>query len=54
MRLSSWFPYTLSLSLWTASVLAAEGSDVIDLDSSNFDSIVKPESLILVEFFAPW
>lgn len=54
MRLSPWLPSFISLSIWTASVLAADGSDVIDLDASNFDTVVKPESLILVEFFAPW
>lgn len=37
------------------SVVAADGaSDVISLTSSNFDAIVNPEPLILVEFFAPW
>ncbi|KZT19258.1 protein disulfide isomerase [Neolentinus lepideus HHB14362 ss-1] len=47
--------------LSTASMLAfvglaaAEGaSDVIDLNPSNFQSLVNPESLMLVEFFAPW
>jgi hypothetical protein len=35
-------------------VFAAEDSDVIDLTGANFDSIVKPAELILVEFFAPW
>jgi len=54
MRVSSWGPFLASLSIWTASVLAADGSDVIDLTSSNFDSIVTSEALILVEFFAPW
>ncbi|KAI0921126.1 hypothetical protein AcW1_004792 [Taiwanofungus camphoratus] len=34
------------------SVVAADG--VISLTSSNFDAIVNPEPLILVEFFAPW
>ncbi|TFK55920.1 protein disulfide isomerase [Heliocybe sulcata] len=45
----------------TASVLAfaglaaAEGaSDVIDLNPSNFETLVNPEGLMLVEFFAPW
>lgn len=34
----------------------AEGdsSDVLDLTKDNFASTVDPESLILVEFFAPW
>lgn len=29
-------------------------SDVIDLTPDTFDEIVKPEPLMLVEFFAPW
>ncbi len=44
--------------LSAASLLAlstlVSASDVIDLTPDNFDAIVKPESLILVEFFAPW
>jgi protein disulfide-isomerase A1 len=36
-------------------LVAAEGaSDVLELKTDNFDSSVNPESLILVEFFAPW
>ena len=35
-----------------ASVAAA--SDVIDLTPDTFDDTVNPESLMLVEFFAPW
>ncbi|KAI0081769.1 protein disulfide isomerase [Panus rudis PR-1116 ss-1] len=41
----------LSLLAVVSGVLA---SDVIDLTPSNFDSIVNPEKLMLVEFFAPW
>ena len=37
-----------------ASLVAADASDVISLTSENFDAVVKPEPLILVEFFAPW
>lgn len=33
---------------------AALASDVIDLTMDDFESIVNKESLILVEFFAPW
>lgn len=37
------------------SLVGAEGtSDVIDLTPNNFNAIVNPESLMLVEFFAPW
>ncbi|KIO19272.1 hypothetical protein M407DRAFT_31090 [Tulasnella calospora MUT 4182] len=34
--------------------LAAAASDVLNLTSENFESTVNKESLILVEFFAPW
>ncbi|KZT74384.1 protein disulfide isomerase [Daedalea quercina L-15889] len=37
-----------------ASYVAADASDVINLTAENFDAVVKPEPLILVEFFAPW
>jgi len=30
------------------------GSDVLELDAENFDQTIKDNSLILVEFFAPW
>lgn len=46
MRLSS-----LSFLSFLSAVLA---SDVIDLNPGNFNEIVNPESLMLVEFFAPW
>jgi len=52
MRVSTLLPPLFSL--WASVVLAAEGSDVLDLDATNFKSVVDPESLILVEFFAPW
>lgn len=29
-------------------------SDVIELTAETFDSVVNPEELMLVEFFAPW
>jgi len=45
---------TVSLAALFALARAGEDSDVIDLTPSNFDEIVKPESLMLVEFFAPW
>ena len=50
MRFSHFFPSAAAFALFTA-VLA---SDVIDLTHDNFDAVVNPESLILVEFFAPW
>ncbi|GBE79475.1 Protein disulfide-isomerase [Sparassis crispa] len=34
--------------------LAEGASDVIDLTPANFESVVNPEPLVLVEFFAPW
>lgn len=37
-----------------ASLVAADASDVLSLTSENFDAVVKPEPLVLVEFFAPW
>ncbi|KAG1768164.1 thioredoxin-like protein [Suillus occidentalis] len=33
---------------------AAESSDVLNLTKDTFSSVVNPESLILVEFYAPW
>jgi len=42
-----------SLTLATLA-LAEAASDVIDLTPANFKSVVDPEKLILVEFFAPW
>ena len=54
MRFSRLFSSATALALVSV-VLAADGaSDVINLTSNNFDAIVNPESLILVEFFAPW
>ncbi|KAI0660987.1 protein disulfide isomerase [Cubamyces menziesii] len=50
MRFSHLFSSAAAFALFTA-VLA---SDVIDLTHDNFDAVVNPESLILVEFFAPW
>jgi protein disulfide-isomerase A1 len=53
MRLSTLL--TTASSLLLATLALAEGpSDVVDLTSSNFNSLVTPEKLILVEFFAPW
>lgn len=50
MRVSRLFSSTVAL----AFIQAVLASDVIDLTPANFDSTVNPESLILVEFFAPW
>jgi len=53
MRFSRLFSSATVLAL--VSVVVADGaSDVINLTSDNFDAVVNPESLILVEFFAPW
>ena len=51
-----WSSFTTSVVAVAAATLAAaaEDSDVINLTSSNFISTVNPESLMLVEFFAPW
>jgi len=35
-------------------IVSAEQSDVITLSKDNFKTIVEPEKLILVEFYAPW
>jgi len=43
-----------ALILGSSLVSATEGSDVVDLNADNFLSLVDPEALILVEFFAPW
>jgi protein disulfide-isomerase A1 len=57
MRVSSFSPVVLAL---LTSVVRADGdesaapSDVLSLTASTFESSVNPESLILVEFFAPW
>lgn len=53
MRISSLLASLVSLTLATLAVAEA-ASDVIDLTPSNFKSVVDPEKLILVEFFAPW
>jgi protein disulfide-isomerase A1 len=38
-----------------AALIVAEGvSDVLNLDATNFKSLVDPEEMILVEFYAPW
>ena len=34
--------------------VSAQESDVISLTKDTFKTIVDPEKLILVEFFAPW
>ena len=33
---------------------SAQDSDVIELDSANFDDIVADLDVVLVEFYAPW
>lgn len=53
MRIQSLLVPAFSLTL-AALALADTASDVIDLTPANFKSVVDPEKLILVEFFAPW
>ncbi|PCH41025.1 protein disulfide isomerase [Wolfiporia cocos MD-104 SS10] len=53
MRFSHFFSSATVLAL-VAAVAADAASDVINLTSDNFDAVVNPSSLILVEFFAPW
>lgn len=53
MRFSHLFSSATALAL--ATVVVADGaSDVLSLTADSFDSVVNPEPLILVEFFAPW
>ena len=49
MRFSRWLSSAAAL----AFVQAVLASDVIDFTPATFDSTVNPESLMLVEFFAP-
>lgn len=51
MKLSLFSP---ALALAFATYVLADGSDVISLTQADFESTVNAESLILVEFFAPW
>lgn len=51
MKLSIFSP---ALALAFATYVLADGSDVINLTQADFESTVNTESLILVEFFAPW
>ncbi|KAI0005007.1 thioredoxin-like protein [Russula compacta] len=53
MRIQSLLVPAFSLTL-AALALADTASDIIDLTPANFKSVVDPEKLILVEFFAPW
>ncbi|KAF8897574.1 protein disulfide isomerase [Infundibulicybe gibba] len=53
MRLSSLSAPAAVLAL-AALVCAENASDVISLTAATFDDLVKPEPLMLVEFFAPW
>lgn len=51
------FSTPASLLAFAALVLANEEaapSDVLNLTAANFETTVNGESLILVEFFAPW
>lgn len=54
MRLSRVISSVAALAATALVVGAADSSDVLDLTPDNFVSTVNPESLILVEFFAPW
>ncbi|KAH7914164.1 thioredoxin-like protein [Hygrophoropsis aurantiaca] len=57
MRLSSLVSTASAIafaSLVAADASDATASDVLSLTAETFESTVNPESLILVEFFAPW
>lgn len=48
---------TSALALALVTIALADGdapSDVLNLVATDFDAKVNPESLMLVEFFAPW
>lgn len=53
MRFSS-FLSAIALASLASADDAPESSDVLNLTKDNFSSIVNPEPLVLVEFFAPW
>ncbi|KAK9764406.1 protein disulfide-isomerase precursor [Basidiobolus ranarum] len=47
--------FVTALALLSAPLLAyAEDSDVLTLTKDSFNSVVDPEKLMLVEFYAPW
>ena len=44
----------LVLLLAVADKARAQDSDVIELDSANFDDEIADRDIVLVEFYAPW
>ena len=56
LLMTRFFPLLLVCLLFFSAALTADSSDsnVISLDSSNFDSVVDGSANVLVEFFAPW
>lgn len=54
MRVSHLLSSALVLAVAYAADEAAAESDVLSLTASSFNTVVDPEPLILVEFFAPW
>lgn len=54
MRFSSLASAVALASLVAADTDAEKVSDVLNVTQETFESIVHPEPLILVEFFAPW
>jgi hypothetical protein len=55
MRFSSFVSVAVALaSLVAADTDAEKPSDVLTVTQETFESTVKPEPLILVEFYAPW
>jgi protein disulfide-isomerase A1 len=54
MRCKSFVSSALALAFASVALADDAASDVISLTSSTFDAKVNPESLMLVEFFAPW
>lgn len=52
MKFSSLLRSLTALALVTVAI-AEDGSDVVDITPTNFNTVTK-EPLVLVEFFAPW
>lgn len=44
----------VAASLSFFSSVSADASDVLDLNTAEFDATIKENPLVLAEFFAPW
>jgi protein disulfide-isomerase A1 len=54
MLLKKLFSLAAGAFLACSVTVSAQESDVISLTKDTFKTVVPPEKLILVEFFAPW